>query len=100
MPGKIEANRYGIGEWFGHSFVRLTADQRQSFALQSVKKRPTLECPFRASCLRFDPKAVPGKGTKCTRQGGVCSLREYRKTTIGDEVRVDATGSAEAPSPR
>ncbi len=101
LPPKkaIEARRHGIGEWFGYSFVRLTADQRRSFALESAKKRPTSECPFRASCLRFDPKAVPGKGTKCTRQGGVCSLREYRKTTIGDEVRVDATGSLRTTCP-
>ena len=101
LPPKkaIEARRHGIGEWFGHSFVRLTADQRQSFALESAKKRPTLECPFRASCLRFDPRAVPGKGTNCTKAGGVCSLREYRKIRIGHHVTVEAAGSLRTTCP-
>jgi hypothetical protein len=67
--------RYGIGEWYGHSYVQLTTEQRLSYAqLQALEKksRPTQPCPFR--------------GGNCTKTGGVCSLRLYHRQATTGEV--------------
>lgn len=94
-----ETRRYGIGEWFGQSFVHLEPSQRQRFAVEATKKGPAPECPARNSCFAFDPKAVPGNSTNCTKQGGVCSLREFRKTTVGTRTTVETTGSLRTTCP-
>jgi hypothetical protein len=63
--------RYGIAEWYGRSFVRLTPDDRQELArVQAVEKgkRPHFTCPFRST---------PESRVPCTKAGGVCSLRHY-----------------------
>jgi len=64
--------RYGIGEWYGRSFVRLAPEQRQEQArVQGFKKerRPKFACPFRST---------PESQVLCTKAGGVCSLRRYQ----------------------
>ena len=53
--------RFGIGEWYGHSFVGLTREERSVFATGTG----THPCPFRMD------------GEKCTKKGGVCSFRSY-----------------------
>jgi hypothetical protein len=63
--------RYGIAEWYGRSFVRLTPEDRQELArVQAVEKtrRPRFACPFRST---------PENGVLCTKAGGVCTLRRY-----------------------
>ena len=79
--------RYGIGEWYGRSFVHLTASERQHYAnLQSIEKakRPEQPCPFRST---------PGRTVPCTKAGGVCSLRLYRRSQAGTVSAVpDAPG--------
>ena len=68
--------RFGIGEWYGHSYVQLTADERLSYAqMQGLDKkaRPVQPCPFR-----------PGI---CTKTGGVCSLRLYHREATTGEVQ-------------
>jgi hypothetical protein len=63
--------RYGIAEWYGRSFVRLTPDDRQELArFQAAEKgkRPHPACPFRST---------PESRVLCTKAGGVCSLRRY-----------------------
>lgn len=53
--------RFGIGEWYGNSFVGLSQDERRVYAA-GTGSHP---CPFRMD------------GGKCTKKGGVCSFRSY-----------------------
>ncbi len=81
QPAKAQF-RYGIGEWYGHSYITLTPDQRRTYAeLQNleVKQRPAQSCPFRAEPV--------GAGV-CTKIGGVCSLRLYHREAATGEVVV------------
>jgi hypothetical protein len=71
-PGKPR-ERYGIGEWYGRLFSSLASDDRRWLAnLQRLGKRdrPPMACPFRSTSERDIP---------CTKEGGVFSLRLYRK---------------------
>jgi hypothetical protein len=72
MPKPRIKIRYGIGEWYGRSFVRLTPGDRQELArLQNLPKtkKPEFVCPFRST---------PESRVLCTKPGGVCSLRYYQ----------------------
>jgi hypothetical protein len=74
--------RFGIGEWYGKSFVRLTPAEREFFAkIQQLpkKERPPQICPFQSA----QPKTV-----HCKKEGGVCSLRLYEKSSETGEVKV------------
>ncbi|MBI3679588.1 MAG: hypothetical protein HY235_04250 [Acidobacteria bacterium] len=71
-----EVATFGIGEWFGHPFHKLTPDDRTSLLAHAHDRKPTLTCPARLSCQAFDPKAISGK-TTCSKKGGVCGIREY-----------------------
>jgi hypothetical protein len=42
---------------------------------------------------------VPGKGLHCTKQGGVCSLREYAQTATADPTRAVPAGSLRTTCP-
>ena len=66
--------RFGIGEWYGHSFVGLTQDERRAYAT-GTGSHP---CPFRMG------------GGKCTKKGGVCSFRLYEDT---DGVAIPESGA-------
>lgn len=62
--------RFSIGEWFGHSLVKLSAKDRKYYAEQCLlpkTKRDRQPCPFQAT----------KKHPACTKDGGVCSLRLY-----------------------
>ena len=68
---KSTAHRFGIGEWYGRSFVGLTPAERRSYAGQALSKstKDAPPCPFM------------GDGTTpCPKRGGVCSLRLYQLT--------------------
>ncbi|MCY4584028.1 MAG: NotI family restriction endonuclease [Chloroflexi bacterium] len=56
-----QPRRFGIGEWYGHSFVGLTRDERLAYAAGPGSQ----PCPFRMG------------GGSCTKTGGVCSFRSY-----------------------
>jgi hypothetical protein len=74
--------RYGIGEWYGRSFVQLAPGERGFFAdlqFQSKKDRPIQPCL---------PRSTPGKSIPCNKPGGVCSLRLYRLDRDTGEVSV------------
>ncbi len=75
MPKSIAA-RFGIGEWYGRSFVLLPVEQRIAFAkiapIQTKENAPS--CPF----LSSDAARVPR-----VKKGGVCSLRLYESTGNG-----------------
>jgi hypothetical protein len=74
MMPKLPAPRFGIGEWYGYSFIHLTPEQRKHFAtlapIQTI--RNALPCPFLSG-----ETSVP-----CPKKGGICSLRLYE--AIGD----------------
>jgi len=59
--------RFGIGEWFGKSFVNLTDAKRKKFADAGERRPP---CPF----LSNERQTVP-----CWKIGGVCTLRSYQE---------------------
>jgi len=64
------APRFGIGEWYGRLFDRLSPDERVDFAMRALggkELRPN--CPFR--------RPVDGRPQLCTKKGGVCSLQLY-----------------------
>ena len=66
MP-QDSAPKFGIGEWYGHSFVNLSRAKRLKLAntaLGPVGSAP--ECPF--------------MGHRCNKKGGVCSLRLYQES--------------------
>lgn len=76
--------RYGIGEWYGKSFIALNRDERGRFA--EIQKRPKAErfseiCPF---------QSIGNLRVYCNKAGGVCSLRLYERA--GSERDVVASG--------
>lgn len=77
-----QAPRFGIGEWYGESFVALTHERRRELANVALthNRQTNMPCPF---------KAADGS-ERCTKKGGVCSLRLYEP--FGDGTAVAATG--------
>ncbi len=64
---RVPTPRFGIGEWYGHSFASLTVEQRRAYAaiaLHQTKANAPI-CPFKPD------------GGRCTKKGGICSLRLY-----------------------
>lgn len=77
--------RFGIGEWFGKVLTRMDSAERRYYALEVLKDKKLRDaqlCPFQTR------KA----DAKCTKDGGVCSLRLY--THRVDEKTGRATGEA------
>ncbi len=56
-------SRYGIAEWYGQPFLRLSPDERQSLAETALGETDPPVCPFRPII--------------CNKQGGVCSIQRY-----------------------
>lgn len=74
--------RFGIGEWYGKSFVRLSPEERKHFAdIQSLDRgeRP------QHLCL---PRSTSSVEIQCTRDGGVCSLRRFHRSSDNAQVSV------------
>lgn len=73
--------RFGIGEWYGQSFIRLSPEERRRFAeIQFIDTGWIPDCPF---------LSTPYKGVQCWKRGGVCSLRSYERSRETGEVRLD-----------
>jgi Restriction endonuclease NotI len=68
---KSPPSRYSIGEWFGSDITSLTAGEREAHA-GHTKRNKEQACPFR-------------EGRKCSKKGGVCTVRRYEKT---DESKI------------
>ena len=66
--------RFGIGEWYGHSYLGLTRDERRAYVAESGPH----PCPFRMG------------GGSCTKRGGVCSFRLYENV---DGAAAPVTGA-------
>ena len=80
--------RFGIGEWYGKSFVNLSADERKFYAgIQELPEaeRPPQLCPFLS---RLD------RPVNCSKPGGICSLRSYEKPPGGTVIAVDSRSSS------
>lgn len=79
---RTKAPRYGIGEWYGRSFLRLSRDERVRLADIAIShtsaSKTDMPCPF---------KSTPN--SKCTKKGGVCSIRAYKESGAGSSSRVD-----------
>jgi hypothetical protein len=75
--------RFGIGEWYGRSFVKLSPQERRQFA--EIQQNPQADIPF---CPFLSTKENP---RPCWKTGGVCSLRSYEQT--GKLVRINQAGS-------
>lgn len=78
MPTRSSATsapRFGIGEWYGKSFVRLPRAEQQRIARVSLNhtRQTALPCPFKN----------PDGSEACTKKGGVCSLRLYERSQGG-----------------
>ncbi|MEW6762576.1 MAG: NotI family restriction endonuclease [Pseudomonadota bacterium] len=72
--------KFGIGEWYGYRLTELTSEQRRHYATENLKPkkdRAPQPCPFKP--LKSD--------AKCTKDGGVCSLRSYAYASHPDNGR-------------
>lgn len=79
-------HRFGIGEWYGKSFVNLTPQERRYFAeIQEIPETDAPPCPF---------LSTKGHTRPCIKHhiGGVCSLRSYEQA--GELVQVNPAGSS------
>lgn len=76
--------RFGIGEWYGRSFVSLTPEERRFYASIQLQneKPPAQPCPFLSTTERR---------ANCWKQGGICSLRSYERSQ--GIVQVNPAGS-------
>ncbi len=77
--------RFGIGEWFGKLVTQMDAAERRYYAAEGLKEKKLREkqpCPFQ-------PRK---QDAKCTKDGGVCSLRLYAYKADDESGR--ATGEA------
>jgi len=80
--GMQDRYSYGIGEWYGRSFVHLTPEERLTYAeLQLQPKRERADQP----CL---PRSTPRATVLCTKEGGVCSIRLYKQGGATGQVGV------------
>jgi hypothetical protein len=71
--GSADAQRFGVGEWFGTLFSSMTVDERsrcvQDSKIRKREERPV--CPFK---LRSNGLPQP-----CSKESGVCSLQLFSK---------------------
>lgn len=79
---KGSAPRYGIAEWYGHAFTKLTGAQRRKFAAAALSETGNVNfiCPFLGSLI---------PNIKCSKAGGVCSIRKYTRGSDGTVVPAD-----------
>ena len=63
-------SRYGIAEWYGHSFLDLLPHDRRRFSEVALTGQAPPPCPFRQ---------MP-----CNKRGGVCSIQPYEPD--GDHI--------------
>jgi len=92
MAKKSLVPRFGIGEWYGNLFHRLSPDARKQLANVALthKNKTAPKCPFRRD------------GKNCTKKGGVCSMRLYSPLNDGADaelVPVDRGGDLRALCP-
>lgn len=78
------AQRHGIGEWYGRPFAKMTREERQRLAgIQNKPKKDRPELP----CI------AQGGRARCTKEGGVCSIRLYEELPESAGAKI-ASGEA------
>ena len=84
--------RFGIGEWYGRSFVDLDLDERRALArLQLASgEQQVPPCPF---------LTAGGVQVRCWKPGGVCSLRQYERDDRGEAKIVPDGGRIRTTCP-
>lgn len=60
---------FGIAEWYGQLYRSLGQQQR----LEYLEPNPIPQCRF----LQDNPALAPKSGTLCSKDGGVCSIRNF-----------------------
>ncbi|MBN1942713.1 MAG: hypothetical protein JW849_05395 [Phycisphaerae bacterium] len=72
------AARFGIGEWYGYSFQSMPKRKQQELAKTALRhnRQTEMPCPFKS----------PDGSEKCTKKGGVCSLRLYESAGHGTAI--------------
>ena len=94
MPRQqISQTRFGIGEWFGHSFANLTQQERIELAREQLLVRG--DRPVR-NCI---PRSTSETSVPCSKVGGVCSLRQYIKDGSGVHAVPGNAGSIRTTCP-
>lgn len=78
--------RFGIAEWFGRRVQTLSAEERREFAQEARKSSPSLPCI---------PRSEEGNTQRCTKEGGVCSIRLYQRDE--DSPNTPIAKSAKGP---
>ncbi|TDX76220.1 restriction endonuclease NotI [Neorhizobium sp. R1-B] len=72
----VDQAKYGIAEWYGRLFRNMGASERQAY----LNPTPIPECPFLAAA----PELAPRGSTRCSKKGGVCSIRNFTQTDDQD----------------
>jgi len=83
MPANLQKPTYGIGEWYGQPFVDLDAGQRHALAEQAMRHCEQSDSTPDAQCVEPICPFARQPGAKCTKKGGVCSIRLYEKDDRG-----------------
>ena len=96
MPKEsAEITRFGLGEWYERSFVCMSPAERRAWAAREIRKRddrPVCSCLHDYMLLRADPPR--NANDRCNKQGGICSLRQYVRSSsivtaqVGNEGRL------------
>lgn len=68
-PRNADQIKYGIAEWYGRLYRKMGATERNSL----LAPNPIPDCPF----LRDVPDLAPNGRMKCSKPGGVCSIRNF-----------------------
>lgn len=82
MPDQELAARYGVFEWFGRPVSTLNQETRKEFEKETRSSSKRLPC--------LPQGATAEEGPRCSKQGGVCTIRQFRKNE-------DGTGTPEGP---
>ncbi len=72
---KGNKSSYGIAEWYGVLFRALDADKRREF----LNPQSVPLCPFLKDVVDIAPK----QDAKCSKKGGVCSIRNFVQNDDG-----------------
>jgi Restriction endonuclease NotI len=70
MTGRPRSGNYGIAEWYGRLYRGLGNQER--LALLENEHR---DCPYLAAA----PDLAPKSGSRCSKKGGVCSIRNFQE---------------------
>ncbi|NKM27886.1 NotI family restriction endonuclease [Rhizobium laguerreae] len=68
--------KYGIAEWYGRLYRNMGASERASY----LNPISIPQCPFLAAV----PDLAPNGSTRCSKKGGVCSIRNFTQTDDQD----------------